>query len=359
VSREPSIIYRLVHGVHSRDVVLVGALCLVALIAAFGCDKKATDAAAAKFEISKDYKRGPVTFKIRIDKKEITVADRLHLELEAQAGEDYEVKLPEFGDKLEQFGIVDYTASPAALAEKNVLVQRKSYVLEPFLSGDYKIPAMKVTFRKKGETGEEHEVESEELTVKVKSLLSEKAAALAIKDIEPPVELPRKGAWLYWILGAGFLGLCSAAGFFKWRRKQQDAEAVRRPAHEIACAELERLLAEKLVEKGEVKVFYTGLSDILRRYIENRFALRAPERTTDEFLVELRDASVLAAPHKDLLGEFLRHCDLVKFAEHQPTTPEIQKTFDACKRFIFETEEKPDVPETPEEQTAEVTSHAV
>jgi len=334
------------------------SLCLLAAMVVFGCGRKARSAPAAQFEISKEYKRGPVTFTIKIDKKEITVADRLRLELEAQSGEDYEVRLPEFGDKLEQFGIVDYNTSPATLAGKDVLVQRKSYVLEPFLSGDYKIPAMKVTFRKKGET-EEHELESEELAIKVKSLLPEKMATLAIKDIEPPVELPRKGAWLYWILGAGLLGLCVAAGFVKWRRKTQDAKAVRRSAHEIAYAELESLLAAQLVQKGELKAFYTGLSDILRRYIENRFGLRAPERTTDEFLVELRNADVLAAPHKDLLKEFLRHCDLVKFAEHQPTTAEIQKTFDACKRFIFETEEKPGVPETPAEQTAEVTSHAV
>ena len=66
--------------------------------------------------------------------------------------------------------------------------------------------------------------------------------------------------------------------------------------------------------------------------------MRAPELTTEEFLEDLRDSDVLVQSHKDLLKEFLQHCDLVKFAEHMPATSEIQQAFDACKRFILETQ---------------------
>jgi hypothetical protein len=56
----------------------------------------------------------------------------------------------------------------------------------------------------------------------------------------------------------------------------------------------------------------------------------------------------LAREHQLLLAQFLRHCDLVKFAELQPTEAEIQETFDACKAFILETREvKPEAPTQP------------
>jgi hypothetical protein len=111
-----------------------------------------------------------------------------------------------------------------------------------------------------------------------------------------------------------------------------------RSAHEIAYEELKRLLAEKLVEQGAVKDFYLRLSHILRHYIEDRFGLHAPERTTEEFLLDLGSTQALIPHHKELLKEFLNHCDMVKFAEHQPSTMEIQQTFDSCKQFIVETE---------------------
>ena len=72
---------------------------------------------------------------------------------------------------------------------------------------------------------------------------------------------------------------------FLLRRKAGAEREEKIPAHEQAYRELERLLARELIEKGQVKEFYAGVSGVLRRYIENRFGLKAPERTTEEFLV--------------------------------------------------------------------------
>jgi hypothetical protein len=109
------------------------------------------------------------------------------------------------------------------------------------------------------------------------------------------------------------------------------------PAHELAYARLRALVAEGLVEVGRVKEFYERISAILRHYIEDRFDLRAPERTTEEFLYELGRTEVLAPPDKQMLQEFLTHCDLVKFAKHAPTTEQIQQSFDLVKTFVEKT----------------------
>ena len=109
------------------------------------------------------------------------------------------------------------------------------------------------------------------------------------------------------------------------------------PAHELAYARLRALVAESLVEQGRIQEFYERISGILRHYIEDRFDLRAPERTTEEFLTELRYAPTLGSEDKTVLEEFLTHCDLVKFARHDPRTEQIQRTFDLVKDFVERT----------------------
>src|SRR5665647_729517 len=64
------------------------------------------------------------------------------------------------------------------------------------------------------------------------------------------------------------------------------------PAHVIALRELYKLRDEELWQKGEVKEFYSRLSDILRRYIDNRYGIMSPELTTDETVRMLQKAAV-------------------------------------------------------------------
>ena len=319
------------------------ALCACVSAALVSCERaKPSGKAGTPFAIDRSYERGPLTLRLKVDKKELTIADTLRLVIEAEVKEDYEVELPKFGEKLEQFGILDYrTAPPELLAEGRIRV-KKSYELEPLLSGEYKIPPMKIRFwEKKAESRarpKKHELETEEVAITVKSLLGEKRAQLKIRDIAGPVELARSPlSWTVLTTAAAGLVLVAAAVAMWRRRRRREAAAPRVPAHEMAWRLLEALLAEQLVEKGQTKRFYIGLSDILRHYIENRFGLHAPERTTEEFLDELRTSAVLNAGHKALLEEFLRHCDLVKFAEYQPMNDEIQRTFDACKNFVEST----------------------
>ncbi len=321
-------------GVYLRASAVSLLLCLLFL----GCAEKD---AGPVWEVDKLYKKGPVELHLRVSKERITIAERLTLELEALAEEGYEVELPRFGEKLEEFGIVDYESPPKELTEDGRVKTLRVYTLEPFLSGDYKIPSMTVLFRETGGTDGEHELQTEEVAVQVNSLLPKDVEELEIRDIAGPDEIPSK--WLLWTgLGAGVLLLVVlAAGLFWWlrRRRIRQEEERRRMAHELAYARLEKLIAEELLEKGMVKRFYNELSWILRHYIEDRFGLKAPERTTEEFLRELQGNGTLETSWQRILARFLGHCDLVKFAEHVPSKEEIQETFDTTKAFIEATRE--------------------
>lgn len=109
------------------------------------------------------------------------------------------------------------------------------------------------------------------------------------------------------------------------------------PPHMVALQALAKLLRSGWIESENVEPFYVELSSIVRRYIEDRFDLRAPERTTEEFIREAAVSRVLTSDHQLLTREFLEQCDLVKFARHRPGKQDMQAAYDAAERLVQET----------------------
>jgi len=332
------------------------------LLVGTGCEKTTDNKGQSKeFEIDKDYQRGPLTIHVRVDKAKVTIAETILLELEANIEPGFEAQMPKVDKVLENFGIVDWDNLGEKLDKNNNVVSRYRYRLEPFLSGTFPIPAFTFQFTDVNSPEEKiHELTTELIDIEVTSLLGEQRADLKIADIEGVVNVPAKPSyWWVWLLVS--VGIIVAVIFWFYRRGQQVKELVRifKPAHEIAYERLRSLIEQDLVKAGKIKEFYERISDILRHYIEYRFNLKAPERTTEEFLVELASANVLGKQDGERLAEFLQHCDLVKFAKYDPTTEQIQKTFDLVKDFIETTksdEKKIDVTEIESEKVMEVVS---
>jgi hypothetical protein len=346
----------------SRTLIFCALIICAVLLACAGCRKNTKSAGDKKaFEIDKNYQRGPLTVHVRVDKAKVTIADTFLLELEAAIGPGYEVRMPKVDKVLENFGIVDWDNLGNKLDENNNVVSRHQYRLEPFLSGTYPIPAFTFEFYDVNNPKDnKYELTTEPIDIEVTSLLGEQRAELKIANIEGVVNMPAKPSY-WWIWLFPTTGVVAGVIFWLNRRRQQAKELVRifKPAHEIAYDRLQALVEQDLVKAGKIKEFYEQISDILRHYIEHRFNLHAPERTTEEFLAELTSANVLSKPDQDRLREFLQHCDLVKFAKYNPTTEQIQKTFDLVKDFIETTksdEKKIDVTEIDSKQVIEVVS---
>lgn len=335
--------------------------CLGLFVAVVGCGKGPDEHKPnAEFEIDKVYERGPLTVHIRTDREKMTIAETLLLELQAAIKPEYELRMPKVDKLLEHFGIVDWDDLGDKLDEDGSVVRTHRYRLEPFLSGEYQLPILTFEFYDANSTGDEekkHELSTEPIDVEVTSLLGEQREQLVIADIEDVVEMPRTttARWV-WPTAAALVA-CAAMLVFVYLRRKTTAELVRifKPAHEVAYALLRALVKDDLIKAGKIKEFHERISDILRHYIEHRFALRAPERTTEEFLAELQHTDVLTETDKESIGEFLKHCDLVKFAKHEPATEQIQQTFDLVKAFIEKTrsdEQKVDVTDRTETEQA-------
>ncbi len=114
------------------------------------------------------------------------------------------------------------------------------------------------------------------------------------------------------------------------------------PAHITAMKELQTLRNEELWQKGEIKEYYSRLSDILRRYIDNRFGISSPELTTDETVRMLHRAAVTTTGQMTLVKEVLSLSDMVKFAKYIPEDVVNESMLENAVRFVEETREPDD-----------------
>lgn len=161
------------------------------------------------------------------------------------------------------------------------------------------------------------------------------AAGLDIRAVKPPIEIPSEWTWLWWTLAVLLLGAIVTLLWFRWRKQRLVPPPVLViPPHTRAKQRLE----EALQYLSDPNRFCTLVADAIRLYLEERFALKAPERTTEEFLIELQASTHLTGDQKLSLGEFLQSCDLVKFARFEPTEASLRQLHEAALRLVDETQ---------------------
>ncbi len=276
-----------------------------------------------------------LTVTANADKEKIEIGDRIKLKVVAENPSDLELIFPDIPEHLGEFSLIDVI--PVKKGFGRGRETGREYVLSIYTTGTHVIPPMKVMFRSEG--AEEWGVtESPQVPVEVMSVLD--GDDRDIKDLKGILRV--QGS-----LSRGIFTLISLLGLVAvllilWKRKfaSEGEAAVLLTAHEIALEELRRLKAMDLPGKGQVKEYYTRLSDIVRRYLENRFSYRAPEMTTEEFLEFVSGSSRLEQRHKELLGDFLSKCDMVKFAKYGPTPIESVDSFKAAESLVEQTKEE-------------------
>jgi hypothetical protein len=159
------------------------------------------------------------------------------------------------------------------------------------------------------------------------------AAEGGIQDIRGPVEILTRTPWFYRLLL--ILGVLAVLALIWWalrRRARQQAEF-----RESAAARARARLSESWAWVEQPERFCTRLSEVVRGYLEERFGLRAPDQTTEEFLASLPQSTALDAGLKPLIEDFLTQCDWVKFAQGDPGRTECERLHQMASRLIDET----------------------
>ncbi len=280
--------------------------------------------------------RGPAWCQVRIqaelDTTDILIGD--HIPLRLYLGLDEGVAIEGIGmEALEGTGIELIETEPLQRASPQAAYQ--DFILSVYDSGHYVLPPLPVIYR----LGEQLDtVFTAPLAFDARTILLP-GDSTALQPIKPIVEEPLRleDAWPYLAAVLG-LALLAALLIVPWRRrrsrdKSPEPAFVHQPAHELALNALSKLETRSLWQQGQVKLYYSELTLILRRYLEQRFHIRTRERTTAEILKQLDETKV----EKGELRNLLNLADLVKFAKAEPMDEQHRQSMQRVRRFVEET----------------------
>jgi hypothetical protein len=178
------------------------------------------------------------------------------------------------------------------------------------------------------------------------SLTPEDAKQPELSRLRPPVEL---GLPIWAIAGLALAALAVLAiAFMGWRRWRRGRPPRARPAgppkpeHEAALEALARLEAARLLEQGQAKRHFFGVSDILKEYLGARYGIDARESTSDELVARLEGAGMSASLLDRVEGLFAR-LDLVKFTDHAPAAADGARALEDARALVGQTKRLPTV----------------
>jgi hypothetical protein len=330
---------------------------LLLLALAAGCAKGAKPVAApepAAVEVlTQKSEEGPVKATVTLGPKKPRLGDPLTLTLTVEAQPGVRVEMPPFGDALGRFSIASFTPRSETAPDGSSRHSQR-YVLEAPMSGRQRIPSLRIEFvdsrpgaaRADGGAEPIRELLTDEIAIDITSVLPEGDKA-ELRGLRGPLE---EGMGRARALGLAIVPvlLALAAGIFWSVRRMRRAarQRVRITAYDVAVQRMAKLKGRGWPDEQTVDAFYVELSDIVRRYIEDRYGVRAPELTTEEFLRAARSELRLVPAQREMLEAFLSTCDRVKFAGYRPGEFESRQAFGEAASFLDDT--RPDPPSRPE-----------
>lgn len=282
-----------------------------------------------------DARDGTPLVRASLDRREAHIGDKIIYRIEVIADKSTSIEIPEFKDNL----IGEFEIKEHFSRTENKLFGRrriiKSYIVSIYSVGKKTVPAIEIRYKPKSAKSWSG-IKTLAVDINIKSVLPAGKEITDIKDVKGPLSFFEIN-WMLVILL--FITVIIIGLLITLYIKKKNAKTIKLP-HETALEEMERTRA-LFLQGGDIKEYYVGISDCVRRYIERRFALRAPEMTTEEFLESLKDSAALLPDQKSLMREFLNACDLVKFARHNPARQESEVVFEKAKNFIDQTKEVP------------------
>jgi hypothetical protein len=258
-----------------------------------------------------------------VDTTRNKIGAEFKLTLKTSVNQSEKVKFPE----AKNFGALEVIQSYKIDTIKNndsyELV--KKYGLTQFDSGKYTIPSLKILINGKPVFSDSIKVEVS--NVKVDTL---RQKMFDIKSIETVKE--QSSWWIYVLLVLVLIGLIVLGIWFykKYKNRPKQEEVVYKSPIEKATSLLQSLESRELWQNGEVKEYYSQLTDIVRNYIEEEIQIPAMESTTSELILSLKKTASqkkmkLSPETLKNLEKVLKQADLVKFAKVKPLDFEIEE----------------------------------
>ena len=276
------------------------------------------------------------------DTSRILIGDQINYTVTVDKPVSYLLSIPVFRDTLQKnIEILQGPLSDTSTLKDGRVRIRQKYLVTSFDSGFYQVPPVYAELRTSGGIRRFY---SDYAPLEVlRTKITPPDTTKGIFDIIMPYKAPLTlGEVLPWLLPV--LIIIAALWYFvrlikKIRSRRSGDTPVKNPdpAHVIAFRDLEKLKEQKLWQKGEIKQYYTRLTEIIREYLENRFRVFSMELTTFETLNELLRTGFKEDESFRQLRTILTGADLVKFAKHNPEPSENELHFENAWEFVNKT----------------------
>lgn len=274
-----------------------------------------------------------------IDTNKILIGEQFNFTIRAKAKKGYQILWQDFIEEIQGFEIVARSGFDTLAFKKSKEFQiEETYTLTHWDSGFYVLEPLYIYFQNQNKI-DSQQTEPFVITVQTVAVDTSKS----IRDIKPTMEVPITFMeilpWILLVLGILILVgiIIFLVIYFNKKTKNKLIENLPKiPPHQIALEKLAKLEANKLWQSGEIKPFYSELTEILRIYIEGIFEIPALESTTDEIMDGILTLN-LPKEIRNNLRNLLMDSDLVKFAKSHPLPEDNIKYLREAEDFIRNT----------------------
>lgn len=289
------------------------------------------------------------------DHKRVRLGEKIELNIKTVSPATKRVVWPVIKDSLgSSFDIISVGPLDTLLGgSENELSLSQKIAITSFDSGSHQLPALPFLFIQGNDTDL---VESDPLSFSILTVPVD--TTLAIKDIHGVVDVPFEiGDYIPWILGGLVLAMLLIGGIYWWKQRKKP-ETISKvpekiiPAWERAIVRLEVVDREAAWRQQKYKVYYSGITDAIREYLEEQFSMPAQESTTYEILQLVKQRQI-SPEVQSKLKELLVLADLVKFAKEIPMEHTHQRSMQLAREIVLETRPQPAVTE-PRKEDADV-----
>jgi hypothetical protein len=273
---------------------------------------------------------------VAIDKQSVTVGDPITYTLTVQYDSTLKLIAPVVGKTLGKLQVLADSTVAAQPTTPGQKTYRRQLHLAAFETGSLWIAAVH------GETvdsaGHSTPWQSDSVLISVSSVLASAGTDTTdIHGLKGPYVAP-EFHWLLWTVA--IIVLVGAAIYFWQRRRRLAAIAAPpappAPAWETALGSLRTMRAEIDPESDGGRLWYFRLSEILRRYFDQRYGWDSIEETTTEVMHRLESAP-FDSGHQQRAQEFFQLADRVRYARHPAKVGRPEVDWEWVREFVQST----------------------
>jgi hypothetical protein len=267
------------------------------------------------------------TVSSQLDSASIQIGEQARLRLSVAQPTNLQVSIPILSDTITKgIEIVEMVkADTISLSDSRIQVNY-DYLITSFDSGFYFIPSY--TYAAAGDTLQTAPLGLSVTTVTVNPETDD------VKAIKPIMDAPFYWSELFTWVGYFLLAFLVVSLIifvllkYVFKKKVPFIDQTPQPVippHIVALEKLEEIKVQKIWQCGDIKVFYTQVTDVLRVYLEGRFGINAMELTSDEIMALVKKEPGLNEV-RAALKDLLTLADLVKFAKMVPLENENERS---------------------------------